>query len=226
VGAPANGEPSVVITDADRDRLAILVHEVRSPVAALSAIAEAMHEEILESSARAELAGLALAACRGIERVVTDATVASVRIEPVDVARLVRETAAAAAIAGASVRAELVPGLPLLDADPLRLRQALDNLVSNALAHAPAGTEVLLSASPRRNDLLLAVMDSGGGIPLEDQARIFDAGVRLDVQRPGAGLGLAIARAIAESHGGTLTVESAPGEGATFTLTLPLAPRL
>jgi two-component system OmpR family sensor kinase len=106
------------------------------------------------------------------------------------------------------------------------LRQALDNLVSNALAHAPAGTEVLLSASPRRNDLLLAVMDSGGGIPLEDQARIFDAGVRLDVQRPGAGIGLAIARAIAESHGGTLTVESAPGEGATFTLTLPLPPRL
>ena len=226
MGTPADGEPRVVITDADRDRLAILVHEVRSAVAALGAIAEALQEESLEPSARSELAGLALAACRGIERVVTDATVASVRIEPVDVARLVRETAAAAAIAGASVRAELVPGLPLLDADPLRLRQALDNLVSNALAHTPAGTEVLVSAFPQRHDLLLTVTDSGGGIPIEDQARIFDAGVRLDPQRPGAGLGLAIARAIAEGHGGTLTVESAPGEGATFTLTLPLASRL
>lgn len=210
-----------MISDADRDRLAILVHEVRSPVAALAAIAETLQEERLEPSTRAELANLALAACRGIERVVTDATVASVRIEAVDVGRLVRETAAAAAIAGAAVRAELVSELPLLEADPLRLRQALDNLVSNALVHTPAGAEVVVSASLREREILLSVTDSGEGIAIGDQSRIFDAGVRLDLDRPGAGLGLAIARAIAEAHGGTLSVESAPGEGATFTLRIP-----
>jgi two-component system, OmpR family, sensor histidine kinase BaeS len=221
VGAQPDREPNLVISDADRDRLAILAHEVRSPAAALAAIAETLQEESLEPSARGELANLAVAACRGIERVVTDATVASVRIEAVDVGRLVRETAGAAAIAGAPVRAELAPVLPLLEADPLRLRQALDNLVSNALAHTPAGAEVVVSASPRPHGMLLSVTDSGEGIAIEDQARIFDAGVRLDLDRPGAGLGLAIARTIAEAHGGTLTVESAPGEGATFTLTLP-----
>jgi two-component system sensor histidine kinase BaeS len=221
VGARPDREPNLVISDADRDRLAILVHEVRSPAAALAAIVETLQEESLEPSARGELANLALAASRGIERIVSDATVASVRIEAVDVGRLVRETAGAAAIAGAPVRAELRPGLPTLQADPLRLRQALDNLVSNALAQTPAGAEVVVSASPRPDEILLSVTDSGEGIAIQDQARIFDAGVRLDLGRPGVGLGLAIARAIAEAHGGTLTVKSAPGEGATFTLTLP-----
>lgn len=207
-------------SDADRARLAILVHEVRSPVAALSAIAEALKDESLKRPARRELTGLALAACRGIERVVTDATVASVLQEDIDVGRLVRETAAAAAISGLPVRAEVVPGLPRLDADPLRLRQALDNLVANALANTPSGGDVVVSASTRDGKVLLSVTDSGQGIATEDQVKIFDAGVRLNVDRPGSGLGLAVARAIAEAHGGTLTVESAPGEGATFTLAL------
>jgi signal transduction histidine kinase len=208
-------------SDADRARLAILVHEVRSPVAALAAIAEALREDSFERSARSELADLAIAACRGIERVVTDATVASVLCEDIDVGRLVRETAAAAAIAGAPVRAEVMAGLSRVAADPLRIRQALDNLVSNALAHTAAGAEVVVSASTREGKVLLSVMDSGHGIAIEHQARIFDAGVRLSVDRPGSGLGLAVARAIAEAHGGTLTVESALGAGATFTLTLP-----
>lgn len=210
-----------MISDADRDRLAILVHEVRSPVAALAAIAETLQDDSFEPSARGELAELALAACRGIERVVTDATVASVLQENIDVGRLVRETAAAAAIAGVPVRAEVAPDLPRLEADPLRLRQALDNLVSNAAAYTASGEEVVVSASTREGSVLLSVTDSGQGIAIEHQARIFDAGVRLNVDWPGSGLGLAVARAIAEAHGGTLTVESAPGEGATFTLALP-----
>lgn len=211
-----------MISDADRDRLSILVHEVRSPVAALAAIAEALHEGSFEPTGRSELANLAIAACRGIERVVTDATVSSVRIEEADVGRLVRETVAAASLSGAPVRAEVASSLPRLEADPLRLRQALDNLVSNAVAYSPPGAEVVVSASTLESgEVLLMVVDAGDGIAAEDQRRIFDAGVRLDVDRPGAGLGLAVARAIAEAHGGTLTVESAPGEGATFTLKLP-----
>jgi len=211
-----------VSAPSDGDRLAFLVHEVRSPVAALSAIAEALAGGDLDEGTQRELAGLALAACRGIERVVGDAAVGSVRLEEVDVGRLVKESVAAAVLSGASVRASVAPGLPRIDADPLRLRQALDNLVANAVTHSPPGGEVVVNARMGEGEILVSVSDQGGGIPVEEQERIFEPGVRLATALPGSGIGLAVARAIAEAHGGRLTVESAPGEGATFTLVLPL----
>ncbi len=207
----------------DGDRLAFLVHEVRSPVAALSAIAEALAGGDLDQGTQRELAGLALAACRGIERVVGDAAV-GVRLEEVDVGRLVRESVAAAALGGASVRPVVSSDLPRIDADPLRLRQALDNLVANAVTHSPPDREVVVTARVGKGEILLSVSDEGGGIPIEEQERIFEPGVRLTTSRPGSGIGLAVARAIAEAHGGTLTVESVPGRGTTFTLALPSAP--
>jgi two-component system, OmpR family, sensor histidine kinase BaeS len=207
----------------DRDRLAILVHEVRSSVAALAAIATAYPQALSDASARRPLVELALAASRGIERVVTDATVASVRLEDVDIGRLVDETVTAAVLGGGNVRAEVAAGLPLVQADPLRLRQALDNLVSNALLHSGSAGEVVVSGRRTETSILLSVADTGTGVPPADQERIFGSGLRLDSERPGSGLGLAVARAIAEAHAGTLTVDSVPGRGATFTVTLPLA---
>jgi signal transduction histidine kinase len=206
--------------EADRDRLAILVHEVRSSVAALVAIADAYADESLERTHRHSLVELALAACRGIERVVGDAAVSSIRPEDVDLGRIVRGAVAAAALGGANIRASVVEGTTRVQADPVRLRQALDNLVSNALAHSPPGEEVLVAVEPGDGVVRISVSDSGRGIPPGDHARIFEAGVRLADDRAGSGLGLALARAIAEAHGGTLTVESAPGLGATFTLAL------
>ena len=206
----------------DGDRLAFLVHEVRSPVAALSAIAAALADGDLDEGTQRELAGLALAACRGIERVVGDAAVGSVRLEEVDIGRLARESVAAAVLGGASVRASVAADLPRIDADPLRLRQAVDNLVANAVTHSPPGGEVVVNARMGEGEILVSVSDQGGGIPVEEQERIFEPGVRLATALPGSGIGLAVARAIAEAHGGRLTVESAPGEGATFTLVLPL----
>jgi len=206
----------------DHERLAILVHEVRSPVAALSAIAETFGDSDVEHAVRRELARLALAACSGIERVVTDAALASVRLEEVDLGALVRDTAAAAALTGARVKVQVATDLPPVEVDPLRLRQALDNLVSNALTHSGSEDDVVVSAAVDGRFVLLSVADRGAGVSSDDQNRIFEAGVRLNPSRPGSGLGLAVARAIAEAHGGTLTVESAPGVGATFTLALPL----
>ena len=205
------------------DRLAVLVHEVRSPVAALSAIAEAFADEELEGSARLELLRLAIAACSGIERVVLDAALASVHLERVDVGALVRQVVATATLAGARVRTEVAPDLPRIMADPLRLRQALDNLMTNALTHAGSGGDVVVSGGLSEKLVLVSVSDSGAGVPLTDQERIFEAGVRLDAGRAGSGLGLVIARAIAEAHGGRLTVRSTPGEGATFTIALPVS---
>jgi signal transduction histidine kinase len=211
-----------VTSTPDIERLAVLVHEVRSSVAALSAIAETYADESLESPARLELAWLAIAACRGIERVVVDAAVASVRLQRVDAGTLVRQAAATASLAGGRVEPRVAADLPHIAADPLRLRQALDNLVVNALAHAGSKGEVIVSAMSSGIDVLLSVSDSGPGVPIVDQERIFEAGVRLDPNRSGSGLGLAIARAIAEAHGGKLTMTSVPGEGATFTIALPV----
>jgi two-component system sensor histidine kinase BaeS len=206
----------------DTQRLAVLVHEVRSPVAALSAIASAFADERLESPGRLELARLAISACRGIARVVLDAATASVRLEPLDVGALVRQVAAAASLVGTRVEPSVAADLPRLMADPLRLRQALDNLVANALTHAGSDGVVSVSATSSGTYLLLSVSDSGSGVPLMEQERIFEAGVRLNPDRAGSGLGLAIARAIAEAHGGKLTLTSIPDEGSTFTIALPV----
>ncbi len=210
------------MTDADRDRLAILVHEVRSSVAALSAIAETYPQVRDDLTANRSLIELALAASRGIARIVADATVASVRKEPVDVGRLVEDAVTAAVLGGGNVRAEIAPTLPVLEADPVRLRQALDNLVSNAFVHSGSSDEVVVRVRDVDASVVISVVDTGSGVPLSEHERIFEQGVRLDDARPGSGIGLALARAIAEAHGGTLTVESAAGPGAIFAITLPV----
>jgi two-component system sensor histidine kinase BaeS len=102
------------------------------------------------------------------------------------------------------------------------LRQALDNLVANALVHSGSVDEVVVRALHGEASILISVVDAGAGVPLAEQERIFQPGVRLDGERPGSGIGLAVARAVAEAHGGSLTVESAPDEGATFTLQVPV----
>jgi signal transduction histidine kinase len=205
-------------------RMAILVHEVRSPVAALSAIRETLDAGHYEPEDRPELVRLVLAACVAIERIVTDASVATLDLRPVDLARLLREAAKVAELRGGRVRALTAPELPEVTVDPVRVRQALDNLVENALAHTSGDAEVLLDAWVEGGDVVLSVTDLGPGIPEEEHTRIFAPGVRLDPAYPGSGLGLAVVKAIAEAHGGRVTVRSAPGEGATISLALPLEP--
>ena len=209
-------------TSLDSDRLAVLVHEVRSPVAALSAIAETLAEGRLEGDARRSLVKLVTVACRGIERIVTDASVASIHLEPVDAVELVRDIVAAARLRGAVVELRAGQDLLSVQADPPRLRQALDNLIVNALVHAGADEPVVVAVAADTM-VRIAVSDTGPGIPADELERIFEARVRLDPERSvGSGLGLALSRAIAEGHGGSLSVTSSPGAGTTFTLSLPL----
>ena len=205
--------------DRELDRLAVLVHEVRSPVAALAAIAAVFGDVSVDGAERRELVGLALGACRGIERIVADAAVSSIRLAPVDLGRLVREAAAAGGLLGSAVRV-VVPGdATIVRADAVRLRQGLDNLVANAARHAP-GEEVVITLEDTRDGVLISVSDRGPGVAAADRERIFQPGVALG-ERAGTGLGLAVTRAIAVAHGGLLTVDSTPGKGSTFTLALP-----
>jgi len=101
------------------------------------------------------------------------------------------------------------------------------NLVDNAVKYTPAGGKVGLSLVARDGQARIAVQDTGIGIDPVDAARIFDPFVRLDAARSrdagGAGLGLALVRAIVAAHGGTVDLESAPGAGSRFTIRLPLA---
>ncbi|MET8157894.1 HAMP domain-containing sensor histidine kinase [Sphaerisporangium sp. NPDC005289] len=146
-------------------------------------------------------------------------------IEPVElleqVATMHRETARAA---GVTLSAE-VDGEPALVADPVRLRQAVGNLVSNAVRHTPAGGTVGLRARGGDGQVVIEVADTGCGIAPEDLARVFERFWRADRSRNrrtgGSGLGLAIVRKLAEAHGGSATVVSEPGAGSVFTLRLP-----
>ncbi|WP_055529386.1 sensor histidine kinase [Streptomyces graminilatus] len=124
-----------------------------------------------------------------------------------------------------------VPGELRLRLDPLRIRQVLDNLLTNAAVHTPAGTAVSLDVSVDRGGdgaeghAVVRVADEGPGIPAADQDRVFDRFYRVDKARSrdrgGSGLGLAVARSLVRAHGGTLDVTSGPGRTA-FTLRLPL----
>lgn len=202
------------------DRLAALAHELRSPVAALAAIREAYVEGDDERRRRLlELAGVAVAS---IERLIADATLPSLRLERLDVGRLTVDVVETAALGRAGIVAEVEDGLGV-DGDGDRLRQALANLIENAVGHSPPGTTVHVSARGRGALVVLAVADEGEGIAAADIARVFEPGVRLTEARPGSGLGLAMVRTIAMEHGGEVEVESSPGQGATFRLVLPAA---
>jgi len=118
----------------------------------------------------------------------------------------------------------------IVTGDEVRLRQVIGNLVNNALRHTPAGTPVevvvrsgLLGDSPAA---VLEVVDSGPGMPAEQAERVFERFYRADPARSrgGTGLGLAIVAGLVEAHGGSVQVDTAPGEGATFRVSLPLDP--
>jgi PAS domain S-box-containing protein len=110
-------------------------------------------------------------------------------------------------------------------ADPDRIRHVFSNLLNNALAHTPAGGRVRVTAQADGSMVRFNVSDTGEGIPAEHLPRIFERFYRVSGQNgtttPGAGLGLAIAKDIVEAHGGTISVQSRPGEGSTFSFTLP-----
>jgi signal transduction histidine kinase len=203
------------------ERLAVLVHEVRSPTAALVAIAKTFGDEDVDELSRAELVRLAIGACYAIERIVLDISFASIELQEVDPGQVVRDVAARAALEGTWVEARVAPALPRIAGDDLRLRQALGNLVANASIHSGTDGAVVVGASASGGEVHLFVSDSGIGVPASAHERILEPGVRLDPTRPGSGLGLAIVNAIAKAHGGHLSVVSAPGEGATFTIALP-----
>jgi signal transduction histidine kinase len=219
------------------DFVSLVSHELRSPMAAVIGAARTLQErwreltsdqrqaflELIgdETSRLADLIGDVLDTSR------IEAGTFSFSFSDVDLAELLRDVVAAADLAQDEVRvtAQVNGTLPRVRGDRDRLRQIVQNLVDNAVKYSPAGAEVRVTAGTDDGHVRVAVSDDGPGIPLDDQKLIFDKFGRATVEggtKPGTGLGLFIARSIAEAHGGSLDVDSAPAHGSVFTLELPL----
>jgi signal transduction histidine kinase len=220
------------------DFVSLVSHELRSPMAAVIGAARtlqdrwrmltaAQRESFLaligdETSRLAELVGDVLDTSR------IEAGTFSYRFEEIDLGRVVDEAVETAVLAQQEVPvvASVRGALPAIRGDRARLRQVLGNLIENAVKYSPEGGEVRVSAAASNGAVQIAVRDAGPGIPSEQQGRIFEKFGRADVEggsKPGTGLGLFIARSIAEAHGGSLEVSSGADPGSTFTLTVPIS---
>jgi signal transduction histidine kinase len=150
-------------------------------------------------------------------------------LSPVPVLGLMEETAQIMADLARerdlALEVKVPRALPDLRADPRRLKQALCNLVSNAIKFTPAGGKITLSAEAAGQYVALAVADTGMGIAPEDQSRVFkefERGTAPDARRMGAGLGLSLVKRIVELHGGTVHLASMPGDGTTVMARVPI----
>jgi two-component system OmpR family sensor kinase/two-component system sensor histidine kinase BaeS len=147
--------------------------------------------------------------------------------EPIDVGALAREIvdsfAARAEAAGVALDAAVSNGLPQVDADPVRAREILSNLIANALRYTPRDGRVTVTAQPADAAVAIDVRDTGAGIAPDRIGRIFDRFYKSPESR-GAGLGLAIAKQLVEAHGGEISATSVVGEGTDIRFTLPVEP--
>jgi signal transduction histidine kinase len=208
-------------------------HELRSPLSNLRGTIEVALRRPRAASDYQETLGVALAELERLGRLVqglltlsragvgrlaldrrsTDLTEVAARAVGAHAPRAVAREVALRLDAGAPV---------VVEADADRLREVVDNLLDNALRLAPKGSSIRVGVSRHDGRCVLEVEDAGPGLTADEQARVFEPFARGAAPRgDGAGLGLAIARAVAEAHGGHLGVRSTPGAGAIFRLELP-----
>jgi two-component system sensor histidine kinase BaeS len=215
-----------------RSLLADVSHELRTPLTVISGELEAMIDGVHPID-EGHLAAI-LDETRVMERLIDDLrTVAlseagtlTLHREPTDpdvlIAEVVRSFQAAAGTAGVTVTADVGEDLPIMDVDPVRLREVLANLVGNAIRHTPEGGSVVIRGQVVGDRLELRVADTGPGIDAAVLPHVFDRFVK-GAGSSGSGLGLAIARYLVIAHGGTLEVEATGSAGTTFRASLPLS---
>lgn len=214
-------------------------HELRTPLTALGNGVEMLQMGVdrRDPEARAKLLRLMSGEIARMGRLVDDLLTLSaldrdplhaIAHNPVDLAALAAQVTDETRLLSPELQTELAieGNEPLIiRGDSDKLRQALLNLCANARMHTPAGGTITIAAAHAGADAQLSVADTGGGIPPEALARVWDRFFRADAARErrggGVGLGLAIVRAIAEAHGGTVIIASTVGVGTTVTLTLP-----
>ncbi len=213
-------------------------HELRTPLSVIGAAAGNLADGVVAAPPQVRQYG-ALIQSEGrrltamVEQILRYAGIQSGRVEPPPrPAELEPILQAAVQACSAELRENQValdlrlePGLPPVPADSAALTHCLRNLISNAALHGGVGGRIELAAARRDSQVLITVSDCGPGFAAEDLPHLFEPFYRgraaVDAQTRGFGLGLALARRIAESHGGTLTAENRASGGARFLLTLP-----
>jgi len=214
-------------------------HELRTPLTAIKGSMEGLMDGILlptketyqEIHSEANRLNRLVDDLQELSRV--EARAYELDIHPLDVSSLVqtvtKRLTAQAESKRISLDLELASDLPRILADEDRAVQVLTNLVGNALQYTPENGKVTIAAKQINNEVQISVRDTGLGIPPEHLPQIFDRFYRVDKSRSrraggGSGIGLTIARALVEAHGGQIWAESAgEGRGSTFTFTLPTA---
>ena len=219
-----------------RDFVANASHELRTPVAAVRALAETLltalpddpeagrqfAERIAREAERLDVLARDLLDLSRVERGTLD-------VEPVDLVGLAKEVLGGYEDLATERRVRLRSELQQVSmrGDRAQLGLLLSNLLDNALRHTPAKGTVCVRLDAAESRALLQVADTGEGIPARELPRIFERFYRVDKARArqtgGTGLGLAIVRHVAEAHGGTVRVDSELGRGSTFTVALPVA---
>ena len=222
-----------------RDFVANVSHEFKTPLTAIQGFAETLLTgglddpqnrqrflEIIRDHARRlarltdDLLKLSLIEAGKLDLEFRPVTVAELIDSCVETARLKAEEKQQ------TLLVECPAGLPPVRGDFRRLQDVLQNLLDNAVQYTPAGGRITVRAQAANGTVMITVSDTGIGIPLADQARIFERFYRVDAARSravgGTGLGLAISRHIVEAHGGRIWVESAVGQGSDFHFALPI----
>ncbi|MDI6911548.1 GAF domain-containing sensor histidine kinase [Nocardioides sp.] len=216
--------------------IATLSHELRTPLTVISGNLELLGDLDLDEAARHYQVAMTRGSTR-MQKVVDDLLLLArvsdpqhplVRV-PVDLHAVSRTTvdllASSALAKGLDLRLQCAPDPLLVPGDPAELDRLLTNLVSNAVKYTPSGGTVTVAVERRGDDAVLAVADDGMGISEEDQVGLFRPFFRTTnpdaLREPGTGLGLTIVATIVDRHAGEVRVRSRPGEGTTFTVTLP-----
>jgi signal transduction histidine kinase len=215
-----------------RRLLADVTHELRTPLAVVQGSVEAILDGV--HPADTEHLGTILDETHVLARLIDDlrtlalseAGSLSLHREPTDLAILAAEVATAfaatAEAAGVVIETTVDEGVPLLDVDPVRIREVLSNLVANAVRHTPLGGRVAVAATiVTGNEVEMTVRDTGSGIAPELLPHVFERFTRGEGST-GTGLGLAIARGLVELHGGTISAAAAPGGGTEIRVRLPV----
>jgi two-component system, OmpR family, sensor histidine kinase KdpD len=214
--------------------LSSVSHDLRTPLATITGAATTLREAAdLDAATRRDLTDAICEEAERLERLVSNlldmTRLQSGAVEPrrewVPLVEVIGGalTRVEERLAGRRVRTELADDLPLVSLDPVLVEQLFINLLENAAKYTPAAAEIDIRGTREGGTLVVDVADRGPGIPPGDEERIFERfhrGAHAGVS--GAGLGLPIARAIAEAHGGRLVASNRPGGGAVFRLTLPL----